>query len=78
MPSFKKLKKSWTDTTQPKRKHDKFYSSRGWRRLRDQITLRDAYLCQICKRNGVITKIHPGFATSAKFLKTSDLNSKGM
>ena len=60
MPSFKKLKKSWTDTTQPKRKHDKFYSSRGWRRLRDQITLRDAYLCQICKRNGVITKIHPG------------------
>lgn len=57
MPSFKKLKKSWIDTYKPERKHDDFYSSKGWRKVRDMVTKRDGNLCQICKTNGVITVV---------------------
>lgn len=31
-----------------------FYHSTEWKKLRQQVLLRDNYMCQICLRNGVV------------------------
>lgn len=35
--------------------NDKFYHSREWQAVRQQVLSRDGYLCQVCKRAGRLT-----------------------
>lgn len=35
-------------------KENEFYHSQEWREVRQQVLERDMYLCQVCKRNGII------------------------
>lgn len=56
MPKHTILDKAWTDPnpTKRERRHDKFYTTYQWKKLAKEVLMRDAYLCQICSRNGVI------------------------
>lgn len=35
-------------------KYDKFYSSSEWKRFRKRILARDDYVCQRCKKDGIV------------------------
>lgn len=35
-------------------KENEFYHSQEWHEVRQQVLERDMYLCQVCKRNGII------------------------
>ncbi|WP_394260804.1 HNH endonuclease [Moraxella boevrei] len=46
----------WLKTQRQKGNTTKRGYGNAWRKLRNQIMERDAYLCQICKANGKITQ----------------------
>lgn len=50
-------------TKQQKRK---FYDSKEWKQLREQVKLRDNYECQECKRKGRVTIDTNEYSESAK------------
>ncbi|QPC47119.1 HNH endonuclease [Mangrovibacillus cuniculi] len=44
----------------------KFYDSKAWKNLREEIKQRDNYECQECKRNGYVSTDTNNYSESAK------------
>ncbi|MCM3291834.1 HNH endonuclease [Paenibacillus sp. MER 180] len=44
----------------------KFYDSKDWKHLREEVKRRDNYECQECKRNGLVTINTNEYSESAK------------
>ncbi|MEN7549303.1 HNH endonuclease [Rapidithrix thailandica] len=60
---IKKKRERWWARSQKtgrqagRKEKSKFYHTSRWRKLARQILIRDNYLCQACKRKGVLTAV---------------------
>lgn len=52
----KKQRHKLYDETRRDKRAEAFYKSKAWKRIRQQVLIRDHYLCQECLKNQRITK----------------------